>query len=76
MIVQHSHQAYHFDPDKIHQMMEAMEVTEEETQEMMAKKPQSWILTYRKSDLVSHLVIQILAEMMEVEGVKVDTRLL
>ena len=80
VIVQHSRQAYHFDPDKIHQTMEVMEVTQEETQEetqgMMEKKPQSRISAYKRSDLVNHLVIQILVEMMEVEDVKVDTRLL
>ena len=73
VIVQHSRQAYHFDLDN--QMMEVMEVTQEETQGMMEKKPQSRISTYRRSDLVNHLVIQILVEMMEVEDVKADTRL-
>ena len=58
------------------QTVEAMEVIQEETQMMMAMKPQTLIKTCIVGIIENHSMIQIRVAMMEVEDVEADPRLL
>ena len=74
-IVRNIHQVFRFNQAVVHQMMEAMEVTQEEIQEeMMAILPKTLIRIFAVNHIANHPMTRTRVEMVE-EDVP-DTRLL